>query len=158
MGSIKMRDLILLEQLVQALEFYDMFDNEKSDPVKKEEGEKGVEASNHGFGSEEEFGEDFGSEEEFSYHGSSEDEDADKQDDETDGAFCASLKKQVAPHVEELIEDAKEELTEAIEDIKEKATEIVKDHGADIAKQAMADQKEASTKETAESAEKDQGE
>merc|ERR1712227_355980 len=154
MGSIKMRDLILLEQLVQALEFYDMFDNEKSDPVKKEEGEKGVEASNHGFGS----GEDFGSEEEFSYHGSSEDEDADKQDDETDGAFCASLKKQVAPHVEELIEDAKEELTEAIEDIKEKATEIVKDRGADIAKQAMADQKEASTKETAESVEKDQGE
>merc|ERR1719284_11099 len=145
-----MRDLILLEQLVQALEFYDMLDNEKSDPVKKEEGKNG----NHEFGSEEEFGEDFGSEEEFSYHGSSEDEDADKQDDETDGAFCASLKKQVAPHVE----DAKEELTEAIEDIKEKATEIVKDHGADIAKQAMADQKEASTKETAESAEKDQGE
>merc|ERR1719284_1853568 len=139
-----MRDLILLEQLVQALEFYDMLDNEKSDPVKKEEGKNG----NHEFGSEEEFGEDFGSEEEF----------ADKQDDETDGAFCASLKKQVAPHVEELIEDAKEELTEAIEDIKEKATEIVKDHGADIAKQAMADQKEASTKETAESAEKDQGE
>merc|ERR1719284_1041060 len=135
-----MRDLILLEQLVQALEFYDMLDNEKSDPVKKEEGKNG----NHEFGSEEEFGEDFGSEEEFSYHGSSEDEDA----------FCASLKKQVAPHVEELIEDAKEELTEAIEDIKEKATEIVKDHGADIAKQAMADQKEASTKETAESAEK----
>merc|ERR1712136_676910 len=118
MGSIKMRDLILLEQLVQALEFYDMLDNEKSDPVKKEEGKNG----NHEFGSEEEFGEDFGSEEEFSYHGSSEDEDADKQDDETDGAFCASLKKQVAPHVEELIEDAKEELTEAIEDIKEKAT------------------------------------
>merc|ERR1712136_18830 len=144
----KMRDLILLEQLVQALEFYDMFDNEKSDPVKKEEEKNGVDPSNH----------EFGSEEEFSYHGSSEDEDADKQDDETDGAFCASLKKQVAPHVEELIEDAKEELTEAIEDIKEKATEIVKDHGADIAKQAMADQKEASTKETAESAEKDQGE
>merc|ERR1712227_150656 len=148
MGSIKMRDLILLEQLVQALEFYDMLDNEKSDPVKKEEGKNGVDPNNH----------EFGSEEEFSYHGSSEDEDADKQDDETDGAFCASLKKQVAPHVEELIEDAKEELTEAIEDIKEKATEIVKDRGADIAKQAMADQKEASTKETAESAEKDQGE
>merc|ERR1712227_229937 len=148
MGSIKMRDLILLEQLVQALEFYDMFDNEKSDPVKKEEEKTGVDPSNHEFGSEEEFGEDFGSEEEFSYHGSSEDEDA----------FCASLKKQVAPHVEELIEDAKEELTEAIEDIKERATEIVKDHGADIAKQAMADQKEASTKETAESVEKDQGE
>merc|ERR1712227_27060 len=148
MGSIKMRDLILLEQLVQALEFYDMFDNEKSDPVKKEEEKTGVDPSNH----------EFGSEEEFSYHGSSEDEDADKQDDETDGAFCASLKKQVAPHVEELIEDAKEELTEAIEDIKEKATEIVKDHGADIAKQAMADQKEASTKEPAEVVEKDQGE
>merc|ERR1711868_33775 len=98
---------------LEALEFYDMLDNEKSDPVKKEEGKNG----NHEFGSEEEFGEDFGSEEEFSYHGSSEDEDADKQDDETDGAFCASLKKQVAPHVEELIEDAKEELTEAIEDI-----------------------------------------
>merc|ERR1711893_329211 len=128
MGSIKMRDLILLEQLVQALEFYDMFDNEKSDPVEKEEEKTGVDPSNHDFGSEEEFGEDFGSEEEFSYHGSSEDE------------------------------DAKEELTEAIEDIKEKATEIVKDHGADIAKQAMADHKEASTKETAEAVEKDQGE
>merc|ERR1719284_1275343 len=88
-----MRDLILLEQLVQALEFYDMLDNEKSDPVKKEEGKNG----NHEFGSEEEFGEDFGSEEEFSYHGSSEDEDADKQDDETDGAFCASLKKTSCP-------------------------------------------------------------
>ena len=48
-----MRDLILLEQLVQALEFYDMLDNEKSDPVKKEEGKNG----NHEFGSEEEFGE-----------------------------------------------------------------------------------------------------
>lgn len=46
-----MRDLILLEQLVQALEFYDMLDNEKSDPVKKEE------EKNHEFGSEEEFGE-----------------------------------------------------------------------------------------------------
>ena len=52
-----MRDLILLEQLVQALEFYDMLDNEKSDPVKKEEGKNGVDPNNHEFGSEEEFGE-----------------------------------------------------------------------------------------------------